>query len=115
MRIRATSFADPADLLAFNRAIHSGRTVEQALEVGDNGIGAWGKSTVRGTGPCIALHPSVEGFRPGRIARVTFGEKSVDCDVRDIGPKNVVDLNPDACSALGLRPPVSQLVDMFWL
>ena len=115
IRLRATSFADAADLRAYNRALQSGRTGRQALEVGDNGIGAWGKSTVAGTGPCVALSPHFSGFRPGRILRVTFGEKFVDCDVRDIGPEEVVDLNPDACAELGLKPPVSTFVDVAWL
>jgi hypothetical protein len=114
-RMRATSFADAEDLRRFNRAIQSGRTSQQALEVGDNGIGAWGKSTVAGTGPCVALSPTVSGFHRGGLVRVFFGEKSVDADVRDIAPENVIDLNPDACEELGLKPPVSTLVDWIWL
>jgi len=115
MRMVATSFADASDLLAFNRAVHEGKSPQQALEVGDNGIGAWGKSTVCGTGPCFALHPSVEGFRPGRLARIAFGDKYVDADLRDIAPRGVIDLNPDAVEALGLRPPLKTMVDWSWL
>jgi len=111
----ATSFADASDLLAYNRALHDGRTPQEALAVGDNGLGAWNRSTVKGTGPCFALHPSVEGFRPGRLARITYGEKYVDADLRDIAPKNVIDLNPDTCEALGLRAPVKVMVDWSWL
>ena len=114
-RERATSFADVADLLAFNRARRDGKTTQEALEVGDNGVGAWGYSTVAGTGPCVALSPTVAGFRPLRMVRVFFGEKHVDCDVRDIAPIGVIDLNPDACSELGLKPPVSTAVDWIWL
>ena len=109
-RIRATSFADPADLLAYNRAVKNGKTPEQALEVGDNGLGSHGLSTVSGTGPCCAFSGNY-----GRIVRVFYGEKSVDCDVRDFGPRDVIDLNPDACKELGLVPPVSVFVDIAWL
>ena len=114
-RIRATSFADEEDLRRFNRARRQGKSTQEALEVGDNGIGAWNHSTVKGTGPCVALSPHTPGFRPLRLCRVFFGERFVDCDVRDIAPDGVIDLNPDACEELGLRPPVSTLVDWVWL
>jgi hypothetical protein len=114
-RARATSFADVDDLLRFNRARREGKSTVEALEVGDNGVGAWGHSTVKGTGPCVALSPHTQGFRPLRMVRVFFGERNVDADVRDIGPEGVIDLNPDACEELGLRPPVSVMVDWIWL
>lgn len=114
-RIRATSFADAEDLRRFNRARREGKTTVEALEVGDNGVGAWGHSTVRGTGPCVALSPHTVGFRPLRMVRVRYGDKHVDADVRDIAPANVIDLNPDACEELGLKPPVSVYVDWTWL
>jgi len=113
-RMRATSFADPADLRAFNRKVGEIGT-QAALEYGDNGLGAWGRSTVAGTGPCVALHPGTPGFSRGRLVRVVFGERHVDCDVRDIAPAGVIDLNPDACEELGLKPPISVLVDWVWL
>jgi len=115
IRMKATSFADEADLRAFNRAIHEGKSTREGLEVGDNGMGAWGKSTVKGTGACVALSPHVAGFRRGGLVRVFYGEKHVDCDVRDIAPENVIDLNPDACAELGLKPPVATFVDWVWL
>ena len=113
--MKATSFADESDLLAYNRAIKSGSTPQHALELGDNGVGAWGQSTVRGTGPCCALSPKTKGFGRGRIVRVFYGDRFVDCDIRDIGPENVIDLNPDAVEALGLRPPLAVLVDWTFL
>jgi len=111
----ATSFADEADLRAFNRAIHEGKSPRASLADGDNGVGAWGKSTVKGTGPCVALSPHTENFNRARLVRVFFGEKYVDCDVRDIAPEGIIDLNPDACAALGLVPPVKTHVDWIWL
>src|SRR5215475_12713536 len=79
MRMRLTSFADPADLLAWNRAIKSGRTTEQALEVGDNGLGSSNLSTVAGTGPCVAMHGKAN---IGRMVQVCFDGKTVACEVR---------------------------------
>ena len=85
------------------------------MEVGDNGVGAWGHSTVKGTGPCVALSTTVAGFRALRMVRVFYGEKHVDADVRDIAPSGVIDLNPDACEELGLKPPVFTFVEWVWL
>jgi len=112
-RIRATSFADPADLRAYNRARFNGKSHSEALAVGDNGLGAGGLSTVAGTGPCCAF-ADFPKYR-GKLVRVFYGEKHVDCDVRDAGPSGVIDLNPDAVNALGLRPPLSVMVDIAWL
>ena len=114
-RVKGTSFADPQDLRAFNRSVLSGRSPKEALEVGDNGLGAWNLSTVKGTGPCVALSPNVEGFRRNRLLRVFYGERHVDATVRDIAPDGVLDMNPDCCEALGLTPPVSVMVDWTWL
>lgn len=109
MKMRLTSFADTADLLAYNRAVKSGKTPKEALSVGDNGLGASNLSTVSGTGPCCALHGS---GNLGRRVLVQFGGLSVECDVRDVSPDGVCDLNPDACAELGLKPPVSESGDV---
>jgi hypothetical protein len=100
--MKATSFADVADLIEYNKCIRKGMTPEQAFEYGDNGLGSTQLSTVSGTGPAVALpHPW-----KSRHVRVSFGAKVVDCEVRDTAPHGVIDLNPDACFALGLEPPV---------
>lgn len=112
MKIKATSFADPADLRAYNRARLAGKTHEQALEVGDNGQGAFlDLSTVAGTGPACALHGR---GNLGKHVRVVYEGKQVVCHVRDLSPDGVCDLNPDACSELGLTPPVLTTVDLFF-
>lgn len=104
MILKATSFADIKDLVEYNRCIRNGMPPHQALNYGDNGLGSTNLSTVIGTGPAVALpHP----WQPDKHwVRVTIGGKSVECEVRDIAPYGVVDLNPDACVALGLKPPV---------
>jgi hypothetical protein len=112
MRIRATSFADPADLRAYNRAVISGESPRAALAKGDNGIGASELSTVAGTGPCVALYGHAN---LGRRVKLIHGDKTVEADVRDVAPTGVCDLNPDACAELGLVPPVDTTIEMFFV
>ena len=53
----ASSFADPADIAAYKKAIAAGKTEAEALKVGDNGIGKWGDDTTREDVPICALPP----------------------------------------------------------
>lgn len=112
----ATSFADPADVAAFRKCKAQGKSDAQCFKVGDNGIGCWGDDTTAAR-PMCALPP--EDWKPlGKNARgakvlVIVGYKSVLCELRDTMParrniKNgaVIDLNPAACKALGLTPPM---------
>ena len=118
--VKATSFADPADLAAFNRAKAKGLTDEQAFSYGDNCIGKWDSHpTGEGSGPICALprddwqHLSSPG---GTKVKVCANGREVICELWDTAPwkrnihnvagGNMIDLNPDACKTLGLRPPV---------
>jgi hypothetical protein len=120
---KASSFADPADIRAFDRCKATGKTDRQCFAVGDNGIGKWGDSTRSGTGPSCALPP--EDWRQfgsaarGKLVRVKANGKEVVCALKDTMPakanvKNgaILDLNPDAAAALGLTPPF--MVDAEW-
>ena len=111
--MKVTSFADVADLRAYNNALDQGKTPQEALAVGDNGVGAWGKSTVAGTGPCFATSHE-DGAGRGKFATLYVEGKNVLAECRDIGPPGVIDLNPDACSALGLTPPVLTSGSLSW-
>lgn len=105
MILKATSFADVADLVEYNNRVRKGMSPQKALNFGDNGLGSTQLSTVAGTGPCVAM------AKPwaSRKVRVTLKNgKTLIAEVRDTGPKGVVDLNPDACAALGLKPPVME-------
>jgi len=53
----ATSFADPEDVARYKKAIADGKTEEDALAIGDNGIGAWGDVAAREEVPMSALPP----------------------------------------------------------
>src|SRR5262245_42180808 len=52
----ASSFADPQDVAAYKKAIAQGKTAEEALKVGDNGIGKWETSPVAMTYQCAPCH-----------------------------------------------------------
>jgi hypothetical protein len=136
-KVKATSFADPADIRAFKRCKNAGGTDQECFAKGDNGIGLWNQSCAEGTGPCCAIPPddmieqwgSINAAK-NKLVKVTLFSRpglkhddvSVICDVRDRMPwkkyiKNGagIDLNPDACEALDLTPPVSTTVTWRWI
>jgi hypothetical protein len=110
--VKASSFADPADIRAFKKCKKGGHSDKYCFGVGDNGIGYWGDDTA-GDKPMCAL-PSGEWTKFGNKARgrkidVTYHGKSVTCELRDTlpaHPKNGagIDLNPGTLKALGLKP-----------
>jgi len=115
-RVKASSFADPADVAAFRRCKARGGSDQECFKVGDNGIGKWGDDTTADK-PMCALPP--EDWRQfgkaarGKKVRVMANGREVVCELRDTMPRRAnirngagIDLNPAACAALGLRPPV---------
>lgn len=116
-KVKASSFADPADLAAFKKCKLTGRTDKQCFAVGDNGIGLWGDSTIEGTGPSCALHPIYwqEFYHTARRKKVIViaNGGQIICELKDTcGVRNRIDLNPDAVRALGLEPPI--LINARW-
>lgn len=123
----ATSFADSADVAAFRHCKALGGSDQNCFKVGDNGVGKWGDDCTAGSGPKCALPP--EDWKPkwGAHARhakvlVTIGDKRVVCEMDDTMPhrENIdngagIDLNPDACEALGVRPPLRALATWQWV
>jgi hypothetical protein len=123
--VKASSFADPADVRAFKRCKGEGKSDQECFKVGDNGIGCWGDDTTGNT-PMCALPPedmtekwgSVIGAKHMRVV-VSANGRTVTCVLGDRMParKNVkngaaIDLNPAAAKALGLKPPF--MVDAVW-
>lgn len=116
----ASSFADPADVAAYRRAIAQGETPAQARKSHDNGVGKWGDDTTSTTTPMCALPRDdwVAKWGPGNQARgkpirVAYKDNVILCELRDTLPakKNIkngvgIDLNPGAVKALGLKPRV---------
>jgi hypothetical protein len=115
----ASSFADPRDVAAYRKAIAQGKTEQDALKIGDNGIGKWGDATARDDVPICALPPEdwMAKWGPGLNARgkkvaVTYQGKTVVGELRDTMPHRAnikngagIDLNPGFAKAFGLHPP----------
>lgn len=120
IQAEASSFADPADVLAFKKCKATGKTDRQCFAVGDNGIGKFGANTAQTTVPMVAVHPSDAVAKWGsmnaaahRSVRVTIGGKSVIATVEDqLGRPGRIDLNPAAAKQVGLNPPF--LKDCVW-
>jgi hypothetical protein len=122
--VYASSFADPRDGQRFRRCKKNGGSDNDCYKVGDSGIGCWDQDTSEGSGPSCALPPetmidiwgSVEAAHNEKVF-VECGERSVTCSIKDKMPhiRHItngarIDLNPDACDALGLEPPVMHFV-----
>lgn len=119
-RAIASSFADPADVRAFERCKVMGKTDQQCFAVGDNGIGQFGEVTAQTDIPMCALHKndmikrwgSVNGAAHKKVI-VDVGGREVVCLVEDrMSAPGRIDLNPAAAKALGLTPPF--LTDCVW-
>jgi len=116
----ASSFADPADVAAFQKCKAQGKTDQQCFKVGDNGIGQFGKITAQDHTPMVAVHADDMTARWGSITAaahrpvtVSVDDKTVQATVEDrIGVKGRIDLNPAAAKQLGLTPPF--LVPCVW-
>lgn len=117
-KVRASSFADPADVEAFRKCKKQGGTDMQCFKVGDNGIGLWGHDTTTDTPMCalprdiwVIKYGSVQNAK-GRKVIVSANGNTVTCLLGDTMPRlaNIkngagIDLNPGAAKALGLKPP----------
>lgn len=118
--VTASSFADPADVIAFKKCKAQGKTDQQCFKVGDNGIGQFGKITAQDHTPMVAVHADDMKARWGsviaaahRSVTVTVNDKTIEATVEDrIGVKDRIDLNPAAAKELGLTPPF--LVPCIW-
>ena len=55
--VLASSFADPADVEAFEKCKAQGKSDQECFKIGDNGVGCWGDNTKEGSGPSVAFPP----------------------------------------------------------
>lgn len=112
-RATASSFADPADVRAFERCKAQGKTDQACFRVGDNGIGQFGKITAQTHTPMVALHKDDMIARWGSVhgaahrpVTVTINGRTIQATVEDrLGVAGRIDLNPAAARQLGLTPP----------
>jgi hypothetical protein len=117
---KASSFADPADVVAFKKCKATGKTDKQCFAVGDNGIGQFGANTAQEKTAMCALHADDMKAIWGSVAAaahklviVSTQKDSVICAVEDrMSSRGRIDLNPAAAKRLGLKPPF--LVDCIW-
>jgi hypothetical protein len=130
--VLASSFADPADVVRFRRCKERGGSDQDCFKVGDNGEGWWGDDTTNWEPQC-ALPPetmidewgSVDAAHRKKVKvecsttdeNGNYCNHSVVCFVTDRMPHLAhitngarIDLNPAACAALGLEPPVMHRV-----
>ena len=115
--VKASSFADPADIAAYRKAKAEGKSEQQALKLGDNGIGYWGDDTTSETTPMCALPRDIweekwGGAARGKKVSVTYAGKTVIGELRDTMPHLVnikngagIDLNPGFAKAFGIKQP----------
>ena len=137
MKVLASSFADLADVRAFERCKAQGKSDAFCYGKGDNGVGCWGDKTGQEETPMCALPPddivAKWGGMKSKLARgrrvlVTLTgaggkltRKSVVCILADRMPwkRNIkngagIDLNPAAAKALGLVPPFLVPAEWEW-
>jgi hypothetical protein len=108
MNLKATSFATRQDLANFGACVTRGGSVQDCLNVGDNGVGAWGDPTWEPNAiPPIVAMPSPTPKHA--LVNVTMNGKTVECIVKDRSPHGVVDLSPSALKAFGLDPDTELL------
>lgn len=120
-----TSFADPADVIAFNKCKReTGKSDVFCFGRGDNGIGQFGKITAQEHTPMVAIHNDemvrMWGSQAGAAHRpVELKLPGTDliveatCEDR-ISERNKVDLNPASFKRLGLNAPFTERGQWRW-
>lgn len=121
LSVKASSFADPADIAAFKKCKAQGHSDVYCFKYGDNGIGQWGDNTAQTHTPMCALHAndmkkhwgSIQAAKHKMVRVVLASGAKCTCMVADrMSALNRIDLNPAASKVLGLNPPF--LVDANW-
>lgn len=113
--VKASSFADPADVRAFAVCKAKGNSDLYCFAKGDNGIGKWGHLCAQEEEPMAALPREVwrlAGKTGGAKLAVTYKGVRVEGILGDTMPSlsNIkngcgIDLNPAFAKALGTKPP----------
>lgn len=119
-KTRFSSFADPADVRAFEHCKATGKSDIQCFAVGDNGIGQFGKITAQEDVAMVAVHGVEMIRRWGSINAAAHKPVLIRCNgkqfaakVEDrISEKGRVDLNPACAKIIGIHPPF--LLDGEW-
>lgn len=126
---KASSFADLKDVEAFKKCKATGKTGIECFRLGDNGVGCWGHNTAQLHTPMCAVPPDdmIEKWGSIKAAKlkhikVTANGKTIECVLADRMPwkKNIkngaiIDLNPAAAKALGLKTPFMVKCSWDWV
>lgn len=119
MKVKASSFADPADVAAYQRCIARGYSQQFCFTQGDNGIGFTGINCATDKVAIVAL-PREEWIKKWgtkrnasrRLVTVKYRGKTIQAILGDTMPsyRNIkngagIDLNPGAAKLFGLTPP----------
>ncbi len=120
--VKASSFADPADIRGFKQCKARGNSDQYCFNKGDNGIGLWGDDTTADRPICALPYEDWHEFyhqARGKKVLVRANGRQVVCEMLDTMPhkKNIrngagIDLNPAASAELHLEPPF--LVPATW-
>ena len=116
--VKASTFADLADVKAFRACKAKGKSDEECFKVGDNGIGCTGLNVADESIPYVALPPDdwtlkydTKAKAMGKPVNVTLGGKTVRCILGDTMPwkKNIkngcgIDLAPGVQKLFGIKP-----------
>lgn len=122
-KAKASSFADPADVVAFKKCKAQGKSDLACFKVGDNGVGQFGAITAQTHTPMVALHRDDMVARWGSVnaaahrrVRVTVKGVSVEASVEDrMSSPGRIDLNPACAKVLGLNPPFLVACTWTWV
>lgn len=117
---KASSFADPADLVGFRNCKKKGHSDLFCFNYGDNGIGQFGDITAQTVTPYVAIHRSYMISRWGSVLASAHREVFVCINnsvqrikVGDrISAKGRIDLNPAAYGLWKLTAPL--MIDAKW-
>lgn len=119
----ASSFADPADLRAFERCKATGKTNLQCFKVGDNGVGECGVITSQEHTPYVAVHLDFMVSRWGskhaawlREVEVVANGVTFRAKVGDrISAKGRIDLNPACLKLINKTAPLKINAKWRWV
>lgn len=109
----ASSFADPADLIGFQRCKRTGRSDVSCFKEGDNGVGQFGAITAQDHTPMVAVNHTEMVAKWGsehgaahRLIEVTVNGRTFNAAVEDrISAPGRIDLNPACAKIAHLDPP----------
>lgn len=123
-QVKASSFADPADVNAFRRCKAQGKSDQECFKIGDNGIGKWGDDCTSSVPMCALPPEDWQYLSHPRLSQVLVkaNGKQVVCLLGDTMPHKAnikngagIDLSPAAVAALGLNPPIMVPATWEWV